>query len=40
MIDAERQVFVQARDSGRIDDEVLNRVQRELDLEETLLDRD
>lgn len=40
MIDAERQVFVQARDSGRIDDEVLNRVQRELDLEETLLDRE
>jgi CPA1 family monovalent cation:H+ antiporter len=40
MIDAERRVFVGARDSGRIDDEVLNRVQRELDLEETLLDRD
>ncbi|HEX6754523.1 MAG TPA: Na+/H+ antiporter [Mycobacteriales bacterium] len=40
MIDAERQVFVQARDSGRIDDEVLNRVQRELDLEETLLERE
>lgn len=40
MIDAEREVFVGARDSGRIDDEVLTRVQRELDLEETLLDRD
>jgi CPA1 family monovalent cation:H+ antiporter len=40
MIDAEREVFVGARNSGRIDDEVLNRVQRELDLEETLLDRD
>jgi monovalent cation/hydrogen antiporter len=40
MIDAEREVFVGARDSGRIDDEVLTRVQRELDLEETLLDRE
>lgn len=40
MIDAEREVFLDARDSGRIDDEVLNRVQRELDLEEALLDRD
>jgi monovalent cation/hydrogen antiporter len=40
MIDAEREVFVDARDSGRIDDEVLMRVQRELDLEESLLDRD
>ena len=40
MIEAEREVFVGARNSGRIDDEVLTRVQRELDLEETLLDRE
>jgi CPA1 family monovalent cation:H+ antiporter len=40
MIDAEREVFVDARDAGRIDEEVLNRVQRELDLEESLLDRE
>ncbi|HYT09699.1 MAG TPA: sodium:proton antiporter, partial [Mycobacteriales bacterium] len=40
MIDAEREVFITMRDSGRIDDEVLRRVQRELDLEESILDRD
>jgi Arc/MetJ family transcription regulator len=28
------------RDAGRIDDEVLTRVQRELDLEESILDRE
>jgi len=32
MLDIERKVFVAARDSGEIDDEVLRRVLRELDL--------
>jgi CPA1 family monovalent cation:H+ antiporter len=32
MLDIERKVFVEARDSGEIDDEVLRRVLRELDL--------
>lgn len=40
MLDAERQVFVRARDEGRIDDEVLVRVLRELDLEEAALSRE
>ncbi|MBW4715651.1 Na+/H+ antiporter [Saccharothrix obliqua] len=40
MLDAERQVFVEARDSGRIDDEVLFRVLRELDLEEAAISRE
>jgi monovalent cation/hydrogen antiporter len=40
MLEAERQVFLELRDSGRIDDEVLRRVQHELDLEEALLARD
>jgi monovalent cation/hydrogen antiporter len=40
MLAAERQVFLDLRDSGRIDDEVLRRVQHELDLEEALLARD
>jgi monovalent cation/hydrogen antiporter len=40
MVDAERRTFVQHRDEGRIDDEVLRRVLRELDLEEALLSRD
>ncbi|MGC0366791.1 Na+/H+ antiporter [Rhodococcus sp. 27YEA15] len=40
MIEAEREVFVAERDAGRIDDEVLRRVLRELDLEEAALDRD
>jgi Na+/H+ antiporter len=40
MIDAEREVFIEARDSGQIDEEVLSRVQRELDLEEAILERD
>lgn len=40
MIEAEREVFIDARDNGQIDDEVLLRVQRELDLEESLLMRD
>jgi Na+/H+ antiporter len=40
MIDAERQVFIDLRDRGQIDDEVLLRVQRELDLEESILARE
>jgi CPA1 family monovalent cation:H+ antiporter len=40
MIDAEREVFIDLRDRGQIDDEVLQRVQRELDLEESILMRD
>jgi CPA1 family monovalent cation:H+ antiporter len=40
MLDAERQVFVEARDAKQIDDEVLFRVMRELDLEEAALTRD
>ena len=40
MIDAEREVFIDLRDRGQIDDEVLIRVQRELDLEESLLMRE
>ncbi|GAB3912337.1 Na+/H+ antiporter [Kibdelosporangium lantanae] len=40
MLDAEREVFVAARDAREIDDEVLRRVLRELDLEEAKLTRD
>jgi Na+/H+ antiporter len=40
MLDAERQVFVEARDRGEIDDAVLFRVLRELDLEEAALSRE
>ena len=40
MVAAERETFVQFRDDGRIDDEVLRRVLRELDLEEAMLSRD
>ncbi len=40
MLIAERTVFVQLRDRGRIDDDVLQRVQRELDLEEAMLARE
>ncbi|HEV7756114.1 MAG TPA: Na+/H+ antiporter [Mycobacteriales bacterium] len=40
MLDAERSVFVDMRDAGRIDDEVLRRVINELDLEEAMLTRD
>ncbi|GLZ33261.1 putative Na+/H+ antiporter [Lentzea sp. NBRC 105346] len=40
MLEAERQVFVTARDTGEIDDEVLFRVLRELDLEEAALSRE
>ncbi len=39
MLHQERSVYIHERDSGRIDDEVLRRVQRELDLEEAMLDR-
>ena len=40
MLDAERAVFVRLRDTGQIDDEVLRRVQQDLDFEEALLARD
>lgn len=40
MLDAEREVFVAARDAREIDDEVLRRVLRELDLEEARLSRE
>jgi monovalent cation/hydrogen antiporter len=40
MIEAEREVFIDLRDRGQIDDEILLRVQRELDLEESILMRD
>jgi len=40
MVTAERDTFVVARNEGRIDDEVLRRVQRELDLEEAMLSRE
>jgi Na+/H+ antiporter len=39
MLVAERDAFVRSRDEGQIDDEVLRRVLRELDLEEALLAR-
>ncbi|GID92730.1 Na+/H+ antiporter [Amorphoplanes digitatis] len=39
MIAAERHVFKVARNEGRISEEVLNRAQRELDLEESQLNR-
>ena len=39
MIDAEREVFRAARDEGRIPEEVLYRAYRDLDLEESLLQR-
>ncbi|MET8758190.1 Na+/H+ antiporter [Lentzea sp. NPDC004782] len=40
MLSAERDEFVRARDHGEIDDEVLFRVLRELDLEEAALSRE
>jgi NhaP-type Na+/H+ or K+/H+ antiporter len=40
MLDAEREVFIAARDAHEIDDEVLRRVLRELDLEEARLSRE
>jgi CPA1 family monovalent cation:H+ antiporter len=39
MIAAEREVFRVARDEGRISEEVLRRAQREMDLEESMLER-
>lgn len=39
MLDEERTVFVDLRDAGRIDDEVLRRVLMDLDLEQALLAR-
>jgi monovalent cation/hydrogen antiporter len=40
MLAAERETFVKLRDAGRLDDEVLRRVHRELDLEEAMLARE
>jgi CPA1 family monovalent cation:H+ antiporter len=40
MIADEREVFRRARDEGRIPEEVLRRAQRDLDLEESLLERE
>lgn len=40
MLAAEREVFVRHRNDRRIDDEVFREVQRELDLEESMLDRE
>ena len=40
MLDTERGVFIAARDTGRIPDEVLTRVQRDMDLEESLIGRE
>ncbi|MGW4207913.1 Na+/H+ antiporter [Lentzea sp. NPDC004789] len=40
MLSAERDEFIRARDQGEIDDEVLFRVLRELDLEEAALSRE
>jgi CPA1 family monovalent cation:H+ antiporter len=39
MLDAEREVFRVARDTGRIPEEVLRRAQRDMDLEESMLER-
>jgi CPA1 family monovalent cation:H+ antiporter len=39
MLEAEREVFRLARDEGRITEEVLRRAQREMDLEESMLER-
>lgn len=39
MLEAERDVFRKARDEGRVPEEVLRDVQREMDLEETMLRR-
>jgi monovalent cation/hydrogen antiporter len=39
MLSAEREIFVRMRDSGDLDDDVLRRVQAELDLEQALLVR-
>ncbi|GGM90083.1 Na+/H+ antiporter [Dactylosporangium sucinum] len=39
MLNAEREVFRQARDTGRIPEETLRQAQRDMDLEESLLER-
>jgi CPA1 family monovalent cation:H+ antiporter len=39
MLEAERDVFRQARDEGKIPEEVLREAQRDMDLEESLLER-
>jgi len=39
MLHAERQEFLAQRDAGQISDDVLRRVQRDLDLEEAILNR-
>jgi CPA1 family monovalent cation:H+ antiporter len=39
MLEAERRVFREARDAGRIPEEILVRAQRDLDLEESMLER-
>jgi hypothetical protein len=38
LLDAERQSVVSLRREGRINDEVMNRIQRDLDLEDARLD--
>jgi hypothetical protein len=38
LLDAERQAVVSLRREGRINDEVMNRIQRDLDLEDARLD--
>jgi CPA1 family monovalent cation:H+ antiporter len=40
MLEAERDIFRAARDEGRIAEEVLRRAQRDMDLEESLLERE
>jgi CPA1 family monovalent cation:H+ antiporter len=40
VLEAERSTIIQLRDRGRIDDEVLREVERELDLEEQRLQAD
>ena len=40
MLQAERDVFRKARDNGRVPEEVLVRVQRDMDLEESILTRE
>jgi CPA1 family monovalent cation:H+ antiporter len=40
MLAAEREAIVSLRDAGRIDDEVLRRMQHDLDLEEAMLSRE
>jgi CPA1 family monovalent cation:H+ antiporter len=39
MLEAEREVFRSARDAGRIPEDVLVRAQRDMDLEESMLER-